>query len=83
MNDNDRNHGNYIFLAGLIQTGGVDSLKKWVEEQPQMRQDYVLELLENLSKDISNLLQESRKPKTMAMVYKFPTKFKVINGKKA
>lgn len=83
MNDNDktRDNSNYVFLSGIIQTDGIDGLKKWFNNQSPNRQDYVVELLESLSKDFNKLLQENRKP--TASIHKFPTKFRVINGKKA
>lgn len=78
--DNEQDSGNYIFLAGIIQEGGPVALKKWFQDQPTWRQTHVLELLENLSKDF-NKLHESLQVKT-ATIHKFPTKFRVITGKK-
>ena len=77
MNDNDieRDNQNYKVLAGILQESGVDGLKSWYLEQPDERKAYVRELLGNLSKEINNLRS--------AKVMKFPTKFRVIPGKKA
>ena len=66
---NDRDLSNYKFLAEILQSGGPDGLRNWYINQPSDRQNYVMELLENLPKQINNLHSQKS-----AKIINFPRK---------
>ena len=66
---NDRDLSNYKFIAEILQSGGTDGLRNWYMDQPSDRQNYVMELLEKLPKQINNLHSQKS-----AKIINFPRK---------
>jgi hypothetical protein len=66
---NDRDLSNYKFIAEILQSGGPDGLRNWYMDQPSDRQNYVMELLEKLPKQINNLHSQKS-----AKIINFPRK---------
>ena len=66
---NDRDLSNYKFIAEILQSGGPDGLRNWYIDQPSGRQNYVMELLEKLPKQINNLHSQKS-----AKIINFPRK---------
>jgi len=66
---NNRDLSNYKFLAEILHSEGPDGLRNWYINQPSDRQNYVMELLENLPKQINNLHSQKS-----AKIINFPRK---------
>ena len=66
---NDRDLSNYKFLAEILHNEGLDGLRNWYLHQHSDRKNYVMELLENLPKEINNL-----QTKKSAKIVNFPKK---------
>ena len=66
---NDRDLSNYKFLAEILHRDGLDGLRNWYTDQHSDRKNYVMELIENLPKEINNL-----QTKKSAKIVNFPKK---------